>query len=68
MNETWPLILREEQRLRMIENEMLRQIFGAKRDEITGEWRKLHNAELHAWYSSPNILRRLKSRRYGQDM
>ena len=40
-----------------------RKIFGAKRDEITGEWRKLHNAELHALYSSPNIIRNLKSRR-----
>ena len=47
----------------MFENKVLRKIFWAKRDEITGEWRKLHNAELHALYSSPNIFRNLKSRR-----
>ena len=47
----------------MFENEVLRKIFGAKKDEITGEWRKLRNAELHALYSSPNIIRSLKSRR-----
>ena len=47
----------------MFENKVLRKIFGAKRGEITGEWRKLHNAELHAFYSSPNIIRYLKSRR-----
>ena len=45
----------------MFENKVLRKIFGANRDEITGEWRKLHNAELHALYSSPNIIRNLKS-------
>ena len=45
------------------ENKVLRKIFGAKRDEMTGYWRKLHNAELHALYSSPNIIRNLKSRR-----
>ena len=61
-SETWSLILREEQRLRVFENKVLRKIFGAKRDEFTGEWRKLHNAELHALYSSPNILRKLKLR------
>ena len=61
--ETWSLTLREEHRLMMFENKVLRKIFGAKRDEITGEWRKLHNAELHALYSSPNITRSLKSRR-----
>ena len=61
--ETWSLTLREEHRLRMFENKVLRKIFGAKRDEITGEWRKLHSAELHALYSSPNIIRNLKSRR-----
>ena len=54
--------LREEHRLRAFENEVLRKIFGAKRDEFTGEWRKLHNAELHALYFSPNIIRNLKSR------
>ena len=47
----------------MFENKLLRKIFGAKRDETAGEWRKLHNAELHALYSSPNIIRNLKSRR-----
>ena len=47
----------------MFQNKVIREIFGAKRDEITGEWRKLHNAELHALYSSPNIIRNLKSRR-----
>ncbi|KAJ4450901.1 hypothetical protein ANN_02335 [Periplaneta americana] len=61
--ETWTLTLREEQRLRVFENKVLRKIFGAKRDEVTGEWRKLHNAELHALYSSPNIIRNIKSRR-----
>ena len=48
--------------VRVFENKVLRKIFGAKRDEITGEWRKLHNAELHALYSLPNIIRNLKSR------
>ena len=61
--ETWSLALREEDRLRMFENKVLRNIFGVKKDEIRGEWRKLHNAELHAFYSSPNIIRSLKSRR-----
>ena len=60
--ETWSLTLREEHRLRVIENKVLRKIFGAKRDELTGEFRKLHNAELHALYSSPNIIRNLKLR------
>ncbi|KAJ4435995.1 hypothetical protein ANN_18619 [Periplaneta americana] len=58
--ETWTLTLREEQRLRVFENKVLRKIFGAKRDEV--EWRKLHNAELHALYSSPDIIRNIKSR------
>ena len=61
--ETWSLTLREEHSLRVFENKILRKIFRAKRDEITGEWRKLHYAELHALYSSPNIIRNLKSRR-----
>ncbi|KAJ4428748.1 hypothetical protein ANN_25741 [Periplaneta americana] len=61
--ETWTLTLREEQRLRVFEHKVLRKIFGAKRDEVTGEWRKLHNAELHALYSSPDIIRNIKSRR-----
>ncbi|KAJ4442213.1 hypothetical protein ANN_12079 [Periplaneta americana] len=54
--------LREEQRLRESENKVLRKIFGAKRDEVTGEWRRLQNAELHALYSSPDIIRNIKSR------
>ena len=57
--ETWSLTLREKYRLRMFENKVPRKIFGAKKDDITGEWRKLHNAELHALYSSPNIIRSL---------
>ncbi|KAJ4432306.1 hypothetical protein ANN_20925 [Periplaneta americana] len=61
--ETWTLTLREEQRLRVFENKVLRKIFGAKRDDVTGEWRKLHNAELHALYTSPDIIRNIKSRR-----
>ncbi|KAJ4444111.1 hypothetical protein ANN_05900 [Periplaneta americana] len=61
--ETWTLTLREEQRLRVFENKVLRKIFGAKRDEVTGEWRKLHNTELHGWYTSSGIIRKIKSRR-----
>ncbi|KAJ4441377.1 hypothetical protein ANN_11232 [Periplaneta americana] len=61
--ETWTLTLREEQRLKVFENKVLRKIFGAKRDEVSGEWRKLHNAELHALYPSPDIIRNIKSRR-----
>ncbi|KAJ4446800.1 hypothetical protein ANN_13498 [Periplaneta americana] len=61
--ETWTHTLREEQRLRVFENKVLRKIFGAKRDEVTGERRKLHNAELQALYSSPDIIRNIKSRR-----
>ncbi|KAJ4437596.1 hypothetical protein ANN_17741 [Periplaneta americana] len=53
----------EEYRLRVFENKVLRKIFGAKRDEVTGEWTKLHNTELHALYSSPDIIRNIKSRR-----
>jgi hypothetical protein len=61
--ETWSLTLREEHRLRVFENKVLRRIFGPKRDEITGEWQKLHNEELHILYSSPNVIRQIKSRR-----
>jgi hypothetical protein len=59
--ETWSPILREEQRLGVFENRVLR-IFGPKRDEATGEWRKLHNEELHDLYSSPSIIRMIKAR------
>ena len=55
--ETWSLTFRGEHRLRVFENKVLRKIYGAKKDEITGEWRKLLNAELHALYSSSNIIR-----------
>ena len=61
--ETWSLILREEHRLRVFENRVLRRIFGPRRGEVTGEWRKLHNEELNDLYSSPNIVRLIKSRR-----
>jgi hypothetical protein len=61
--ETWSLTLREEHRLRVFENRVLRRIFGPKRDEVTGEWRKLHNEELNNLYSSPDIIRQVKSRR-----
>jgi hypothetical protein len=60
--ETWSLTLREEHRLRVFENRVLRRIFGPKREE-GGSWRKLHNDELHGLYSSPNIVRVIKSRR-----
>jgi hypothetical protein len=55
--------LKEEHRLRVFENRVLRRIFGPKRDEVTGGWRKLHNEELHDVYTSPNIIRIIKSRR-----
>jgi hypothetical protein len=61
--ETWSLTLREEHRLRVFENRVQRRIFGSKRDEVTGDWRKLHNVELHNLYSSPDIIRQIKSRR-----
>jgi hypothetical protein len=59
--ETWSLTLREEQRLRVFEKRVLRRIFGPKRDEVTGEWSRLHKDELNALYSSPNIIRVIKS-------
>ena len=61
--ETWLLTLRDERRLRVFENMMLRRIFGLNRDEVTGEWRKVHNGELNVLYCSPNIVRVIKSRR-----
>jgi hypothetical protein len=61
--ETWSLTLRKEHRLRVFENRVLRRIFGPKRDEVTGECRKLHSEELHNLYSSPDIIRQVKSRR-----
>jgi len=61
--ETWSLILSEKRRLRMFENRVLRRIFGPKRDEVTGEWRKLHNEELNDLYCSHNVLRVIKTRR-----
>jgi hypothetical protein len=61
--ETWSLTLREEHRLRVFENRVLRRIYGPKRDGVTGEWRRLHNEELNDLYSSPNIIRVIKSRK-----
>jgi hypothetical protein len=61
--ETFSLTLREEHRLIVFENRVLRRIFGPKRDEVTGGWRKLHNDELHDLYSSPSIIMVIKARR-----
>ena len=61
--EAWSLTLREEKELRAFENTVLRRIFGPRRVEVTGEWRRLHNEELNDLYSSPNIVRVIKSRR-----
>jgi len=61
--ETWSLTLREERKLRVFENMALRRIFVSRRDEVTGEWRRLHNEGLNDLYSSPNIVRVIKSRR-----
>ena len=61
--ETWSLTLREERRLRVFENRVLRRVFGPKRDEVTGDWRKLHNEELNDMYCSRNIVRVIKSKR-----
>jgi hypothetical protein len=61
--ETWSLTVRREHRLRVFENRVLRRIFGLKKDEVTGECRKLHNEELRDLYSSPSTIRIIKSRR-----
>jgi hypothetical protein len=63
MGVKWPLTLRDEHRLRVFENRMLRRIFGSKRDEVTGGCKKLHNEEIHDLYSSPSIISIIKSRR-----
>jgi len=63
--ETWLLTLREERKLRVFENMVLRRIFGPRTDKVTGEWRRLHNKELNDLYSSPNIMWVIKSRRMG---
>jgi len=60
---TWSLTMREERRLRLFENRVLRKVFGPNWDEVTGEWRKMHNENLNDLYSSPNIVRVVKSRR-----
>jgi len=59
---TWSLALREERKLRVFENMGLKRIFGPRRDKVTGEWRRLNNEELNDLYSSPNIVRAIKSR------
>jgi len=61
--ETWSLTLKEERRMRVFENRVLKRIFGPKGDEVTREWRKLHNEEINVLYCSPNIVRMIKSRR-----
>ena len=61
--ETWSFTLKNEYGLKMFENMIVRKVFGPKRDEITGEWRRLHNEELHDLYSSTNVIRVIKSRR-----
>jgi hypothetical protein len=61
--ETWSLTVREKHKLSVFENRVLKRIFGPKRDRVTGGWRKLHNEELHNLYSSPSIIRIIKSRR-----
>jgi len=61
--EIWSLTLREGRRLRVFENGVLRRMFGTKRDVLRGKWKRLHNEELNDLYSSPNIVRVIKSRR-----
>jgi hypothetical protein len=61
--ETWSLILREDRRVRVLENRVLREIFGPMGDEVIGEWRKRHNEELHDMYSSHSIVRVIKPRK-----
>jgi hypothetical protein len=61
--ETWSLTVREENKLRVLENRVRRRIFGPKKDGVTGGWRKLHNEELHNLYSSPSLIRIITSRR-----
>jgi len=63
--ETWLLTMREECRLTVLENKVLRRIFGPRRGKVTGEWRKLHNEKLSDLYSSPNIVQVIKSRKKG---
>ena len=58
--ETWSLTLREERKLRVFEKMVLRRIFGPRRDEVTGDWSRLHNKELNDLYSTPNIVRVIK--------
>jgi hypothetical protein len=60
---TWSLTLREERKLRVFKNKVLRRIFGPRRDEVTGDWRRLHNGELNDLYCTPNIVWVIKSRR-----
>jgi hypothetical protein len=60
---TWSLVLRDERRLRVFENRVLRRIFGSNRDEVTGDWRRLHVEELNDLYCSLNVIRVIKSRR-----
>jgi hypothetical protein len=64
--ETWSLTLREEHRLRVFANRVLRRIFGPKGDEVTGEWRKLQNEEFHNLYSSPDIIRQVMANEVGR--
>jgi len=63
--ETWSLTLREERRLRLFENRVLRRIFGPRREEVTGEWREQHNEEINDLYCSPNIVRVIKFEKNG---